>query len=96
MEFGISNDADKVMDRACHKATKSWEIGAATESLLELYNPEVSVFGLDPFPNNELPRVDASGVRGLAFVKNFILTKGDILVDGNGTFFSKLFMRPCT
>jgi hypothetical protein len=44
--------------------THSWEYGTATEALLELYSPLLSVFGQTPFP---VPSVSPSSVPGLAY-----------------------------
>lgn len=43
-------DIEKVVELAKSKPSHSWEYGAATEALLELYDPELSVFGSCPFP----------------------------------------------
>ncbi|KAH0582129.1 hypothetical protein H2248_011782 [Termitomyces sp. 'cryptogamus'] len=40
---------DKVIVTALNISTYSWELGTATEALLELYSPELSVFGDSPF-----------------------------------------------
>jgi len=43
----------------------SWEYGTFTEALLEMHNPEVSVFGDSPFP---VPTLNRSNVRALAYL----------------------------
>lgn len=43
-------DIQKVAELAQSLPSHSWEYGAAAEALLELYNPELSVFGATPFP----------------------------------------------
>ncbi|PPR00481.1 hypothetical protein CVT24_004536 [Panaeolus cyanescens] len=42
----------------------SWEYGTATQMLLELYNPEFSVFGARPFP---VPSLDKDHVRAMEY-----------------------------
>jgi hypothetical protein len=80
----LSKLADTVATRACNKAKHSWEYGAASEALLELYNPELSVFGADPFPDGKLPSIDPHSIRALQFVRPFIQTSSHILIDGDG------------
>lgn len=43
----------------------SWEFGTFTETLLELHNPEVSVFGSNPFP---VPSLNPSSVPALTYL----------------------------
>ncbi|KAF8954902.1 hypothetical protein BDZ97DRAFT_1862403 [Flammula alnicola] len=62
--------------------THSWEFGTSAEAQLELYNPELSVFGATPFP---VPSVPKSQVRALNYAANTVdfgtgysaLAKGD-------------------
>ena len=83
----IGFDVDKVVGKAKEKASHSWEYGATAEALLELYNPELSVFGKDAFPNGQIPTAGEE-VQALAYVKQFIGTDGDAFIDGDGTFYS--------
>ncbi|KAL6792273.1 hypothetical protein GGI42DRAFT_177454 [Trichoderma sp. SZMC 28013] len=62
------------------KASHSWEWGTAAEALLELYNPELSVFGSNPFPNGEIPQADPS-TTALAYAKQFINRNSQTLVN---------------
>jgi hypothetical protein len=63
-----------------NKASHSWEWGTAAEALLELYNPELSVFGHDPFPGGKIRKAD-SNIFALRYAKQFIITGGQVLVD---------------
>ncbi|KAK4691705.1 hypothetical protein P7C71_g5353, partial [Lecanoromycetidae sp. Uapishka_2] len=74
----------RVMDRGCKKAKKSWEYGAASEALLEFYDPEFSVFGANPFPKGELPIV-STDLASLDFVSQFIDVNSRILIGGDGS-----------
>lgn len=65
-------------------SSHSWEYGTAAEALLELYNPELSVFGENPFPGNRIPVTDWQCVNALAYVQPFILTENQTLIDGDG------------
>ncbi|KAF8211102.1 hypothetical protein K438DRAFT_1554100, partial [Mycena galopus ATCC 62051] len=59
----------------------SWEFGTAAEALLELYNPELSVFGNSPFP---VANTDPSSVKALAYAAEKITTGGQTLSNGDG------------
>jgi hypothetical protein len=61
----------------------SWEFGTASEALLELFNPELSVFGPNPFP---VPTVQPSDVPSLAYAKSKIVigTGANALSNGDG------------
>jgi hypothetical protein len=47
----------------------SWETGTASEALLELYNPHISVFGHSPFP---IPVVRTSDIPALVYAKQWL------------------------
>jgi hypothetical protein len=67
---------------------RSWEEGVWTEALLEVHNPELTVFAKDPFPRGRPPRVPdgpLETVPGLASAARYIQTDGDLLCDGEGT-----------
>ena len=76
--------AAKAAEKACELSTGSWERGTAAIALLELYNPELSVFSKDPFPNGKLPHVEVNDVRGLQYAKEFIQVEGDSLQPDKG------------
>jgi hypothetical protein len=61
----------------------SWEYGASAQSLLELYNPELSVYGPNPFP---VPTSNISQIRALSYAaSNIVLGTGySALYSGNG------------
>jgi hypothetical protein len=61
----------------------SWEYGAATQALLELYNPDVSVFGRRPFPVPALKTDDVVALK-YAFERIVIGVGKDGLSDGDG------------
>jgi hypothetical protein len=81
-----------VSERAVELSTHSWEFGTASEALLELYNPEFSVFGANPFPGDKLPTPNAD-IASLAFAQQHICTDCPILVDGDGKLGSNLAPR---
>lgn len=75
----------KVIAQGHRLATHSWEYGAFSESLLEWYNPELSVFGATPFPYGKVPVVQVGQVRSLSYAEPHIWTNSTTLVDGDGT-----------
>ncbi|KAK3314552.1 hypothetical protein B0H66DRAFT_576774 [Apodospora peruviana] len=59
-------------------ASESWEWGTAAEALLELYNPELSVFGSNPFPGgNVLVPNSAPGEPASLGVSAIMIGKSD-------------------
>lgn len=79
-------DLDKVVSHAKAITSRSWEIGALSEALIELHNPELSVFGANPFPGGTIPLLsDVTNIPGLDFVKSLIWTNNtDCLINGEG------------
>ncbi|KAF9256382.1 hypothetical protein L218DRAFT_966385 [Marasmius fiardii PR-910] len=63
--------------------THSWEYGTAAEALLELYNPDASVFGSKPFP---VPILDRNNTRSLSYAEARITigTPPNVFADGDG------------
>ncbi|KAI0406429.1 hypothetical protein F4802DRAFT_557496 [Xylaria palmicola] len=74
----------KVISQGRLLATHSWEFGAFSESLLEWYNPELSVFGASPFPDGGIPIVQVDRVESLAYALPHIWTNATTLIDGDG------------
>lgn len=68
--------AQKMIDLASH----SWEWGTASEALLELYDPDLSVFGSSPFPGGNVPTANPSSTFALQYAQQFIDTSGQVLV----------------
>ena len=73
--YNVTAAADAMTQLASH----SWEWGTAAEALLELFNPELSVFGANPFPNDRVPAADP-GIVALAYARQFIQTGQQTLV----------------
>jgi hypothetical protein len=70
----------KVVQEAKSLASHSWEYGAVSQALLELQNPELSVFAINSTNSTSL----LTNVEGLEYAKKFIRTTDDTLVDGTG------------
>jgi hypothetical protein len=73
--YDVSSAAEVIVN----KAGQSWEWGTAAEALMELYNPELSVFGSDPFPGGSVPSPD-QGSLPLVYAKSYIDIDGQVLV----------------
>ena len=82
----IGYNVSLVADQARNLSSHSWEYGTAAEALLEFYDPNLSVFGPEPFPGGQVPDVDWTKVNALSYVKPFILTSNETLIDGDGKF----------
>ncbi len=76
--YDVYSAAQSMMRLASH----SWEWGTAPEALLEPYNPELSVFGANPFPGGRVPQADPS-IISLEYAKQFIHVSGQVLVDNS-------------
>ncbi|KAG6868046.1 hypothetical protein C0993_007973 [Termitomyces sp. T159_Od127] len=77
----------QVVVAALDISTHSWELGTATEALLELYNPELSVFGDSPFEAAKTVSSSSILPRALAYAAEKIVigTGPNALSDGNGS-----------
>ena len=81
--FSPGFDISKVLSLAQSLPSHSWEFGTASEALLELYEPSVSVFGDVPFPP---PTLTTENSKSLAYASTkFQLESGSpALVPGDG------------
>lgn len=68
--FSPGFDIQKVAALAQSRPSHSWEWGTAAEALLELYNPELSVFAARPFP---VPTVNYSDVLALSYAASKVV-----------------------
>lgn len=72
--FDYKFPVNAVQDRAERLASHDWEYGAAAEALLELLEPELSVFAPSPFPADKVPSLPARKPRALSGVEPHIRT----------------------
>ncbi|KAH6900997.1 hypothetical protein BKA70DRAFT_1159118, partial [Coprinopsis sp. MPI-PUGE-AT-0042] len=81
--FSPGFDVEKVAARAQDFATRSWEFGTTAQALLELYDPEYSVFGNRSLP---VPTLTRAATRSLAYASRSIKFGfgSDSLADGGG------------
>jgi hypothetical protein len=81
-EIDAGYDPYAAAQEMINKGLHSWEWGTAAEALLELYNPELSVFSSDPFPEGKIPNAD-SGIFALRYAEQYINTNGQVFVDNS-------------
>ena len=67
----------KIEDQARNLASNSQEYGTLAEALLELHNPELSVFVSDPFPADKVPYAPFHQVKSLEYAKRYISLSSD-------------------
>lgn len=81
--FDPGFDIFRVVELAVALPSHSWEYGTASEALLELFDPDISVFGDAPFP---VPTIRASQSVSLAYASNkFQIGNGsNTLINGDG------------
>lgn len=81
--FSPGFDIKRVTSLAESLPSHSWEYGTTSEALLELYDPDYSVFGSKPFP---VPTLEKGKVRSLKYAADKIQfgAGSDGLVNGNG------------
>lgn len=80
-------DIQQVTALAVSLPSHSWEFGTATETLLELYDPDISVFGSSPF--SDTPRylkTHQGRIQGLEYAASTIVIGTGVngLADGDG------------
>lgn len=86
-KFRFGLNIDKILLKAQELTNRSWEYGTVAEALLELYNPELSVFyEFHPFPKGKLPRPLVADVPSLRYAKQVIRIDGETLIDGEGLY----------
>ncbi|KXT02251.1 hypothetical protein AC578_5087 [Pseudocercospora eumusae] len=73
-----------VANQATKLSSHSWEYGTAAEALLELYNPELSVFSKQAFPDGRPPSPDPNNIEALNYAQAHIRLDNNTLVDGDG------------
>src|ERR1700709_1368529 len=64
-----SEQVSALLAQAQSLVSKSWEHGVFCEALLEIMNPELSVFApkeVDPFPDGEIPKLGKDEVETVA------------------------------
>jgi hypothetical protein len=72
-------NAFKAAQVMVEKAKQSWEWGTAAEALLELYNPELSVYSGNAFPNGKIPNASPDTF-ALKYARQWINTQSQVFV----------------
>lgn len=73
--FDAYSSAQAMINLASH----SWEWGTAAEALLELYNPELSVYSVNSFPDGKIPNANPKTF-ALEYARQFINTNSQVFV----------------
>ncbi|KAL9072207.1 MAG: hypothetical protein Q9161_003680 [Pseudevernia consocians] len=76
---------DDIMTAGASLAKASWEHGTAAEALIELHDPELSVFATDPFPAARIPQPTVDATPGLVYAKKYIRKDEKTLIDADGS-----------
>jgi hypothetical protein len=86
-------DVEKILAEALRRTSRSWEAGALAEALLELRDPELSIFSPEPFRDGDIPcHAVNGGIQALEFAKQYIwINDTDTLTNGEG----KQGRNPC-
>lgn len=79
--FDIGFNPTAVQAIATSKAKSNWEWGTNAEALLELYDPDVSVYSDNAFPGGKIPDKKTTAT---TYAKGKILTSGDTLTAKGG------------
>ncbi|CAJ2509376.1 Uu.00g144020.m01.CDS01 [Anthostomella pinea] len=80
--FDFTFRVDAVRRQAESLASHSWEYGTAAEAVMELVDPEKSVFAADPFPGDEIPTQNLQHLDpAVEWVYQKIRTDGKTLFD---------------
>jgi len=79
--FSPGFNIQKVANLAESLPSHSWEFGAASQALLELYNPSLSVFGSAPFP---VPSTNKKDAKALAYAASKIVFGQGVNALSNG------------
>lgn len=58
-------------------STHSWEYGTGVEAMLELLDPERTVFTSDPFPADKIQKLPLKRPQGILWMQRHIRTKGE-------------------
>lgn len=83
-KYTFGYDPVAAANQAKRLSTHSWEYGTTAEALLELYNPGLSVFFKNAFPNRRLPKPDPNSIESLRYAKPHIRLTSPTLIDGDG------------
>lgn len=78
-------DIFQISEKAKELSSHSWEYGTIAETLLEVHNPELSVFSVNAFPADKVPSAFWADVQSLEYAHHFINASAITLADGEGS-----------
>lgn len=79
VDIGFSPSAVQAI--ATSKAKSNWEWGTSAQALLELYDPDVSVYSDNAFPGGKIPNKETTAT---TYAKGKIVTSGNTLTAKGG------------
>jgi hypothetical protein len=77
----IGYDVKRVSDLSASKAKSNWEWGTHAEALLELHDPNISVFSENAFPGGKIPNARTAATD---YARPKITTSGNTLTRAGG------------
>lgn len=89
-KIDIGYDVSQVSDLASSRAKSNWEWGTQAQALLELQDPDVSVFADNAFPNGKIPKQSTAAT---AYAQRYIKTSGNTLTAAGGTVYMGPFWK---
>ncbi|CAN9277558.1 unnamed protein product [Alternaria alternata] len=75
---------DKIAGKAKDMASHSWEYGAVSQALIEIYDPDLSPFFGHLYNVDRNHEEALMGCSGLQYARKFIVVGQDVLCDGEG------------
>ena len=79
--INIGYDVNKVSGLSTSKAKSNWEWGTHAQALLELYDPQISVFSENAFPGGRIPNARTAATD---YARPKIRTSGNTLTQAGG------------
>ena len=79
--INIGYNVNRVSDLSTSKAKSNWEWGTHAQALLELYDPQISVFSENAFPGGKIPNARTAATD---YARPKIRTSGNTLTQAGG------------
>jgi hypothetical protein len=80
--INIGYDVNRVSELSSSKAKSNWEWGTHAQALLELHDPNISVFSENAFPGGKIPNARTAATD---YARPKIRTTGNTLTQAGGT-----------
>lgn len=79
--INMGYDVNRVLDLATSKAKSNWEWGTHAQALLELHDPDISVFSKTAFPGGKIRNARTAATD---YARSKIRTSGNTLTQAGG------------